>query len=81
MTYTLEEATVERYLDLNTAQRAGLQAIAGALARAVRAGIESGSLTVRDGVVFLADSPTIRPEPQDTEALSVQFGQIASEVS
>jgi len=57
--YTLDEQSTGRYQSLETAQRAGLQALASAIARAVRAGLESGRFTVEDGVVIIAKPHTM----------------------
>ena len=59
MTFALDERSGERFVSLEAAQRAGLQAIASAIARAVRAGLEDGRYAVKGGIVVPAD-PTTR---------------------
>jgi hypothetical protein len=51
-----EEKSTEQYPSLEVAQRAALQALGGAIARAVRAGLDSGCFVIVDGVVRLPES-------------------------
>jgi hypothetical protein len=79
MTTQWTEATTNRHSSLEAAQRSSLQALGGAIARAVRAGLESGRFVVVDGVVRLAESSTIcSPTPAqegERDALSTSPGQ------
>ena len=55
----IEEKSTDRFCSLEAAQRAGLEAIAGSLAQAVRANLKSGRYVVDDGVVRVAEMSTI----------------------
>lgn len=57
--FSVEIAGGARHDSIEEAQQAAMQALAAAIARAVRAGLESGRYIVRDGVVILSNSPTI----------------------
>lgn len=62
--YPIEMHGSDRYTSLEEARRAALQPIAAAVARAIRAGIESGRYVVADGIVVLAgkSKPTRSPQ-------------------
>jgi|GEM_PF-5810475 len=57
--FVLDVESTTTYNSVEETQQAALQALAGAIARAVRAGLDSGRYVVEDGVVIPADSPTI----------------------
>jgi len=57
--FTLEIESTTTYESVQETQQAALQALAGAIARAVRAGLEGGRYVVEDGVVIPAELPTI----------------------
>ena len=65
--FPLEEHGAKRHIDLAANQGAGLAAVAGPLARAIRAGLASGRYVLEDGVVKLAESPTMLTIPADEE--------------
>ena len=57
--YVLDIKSTTTYQSVEETQQAALQALAAAIARAVRAGLDSGRYVVEDGVVIPTDSPTI----------------------
>jgi hypothetical protein len=61
MTGQWVEKGTNQHSSREAAQRASLQTLGSAIARAVRAGLESGRFVVVDGVVRLSKSPYNMP--------------------
>jgi hypothetical protein len=55
----IEEQSTDRFRSLEAAQRAGVEAIASALASAVRASLKNGRYIIDDGVVRVVETSTI----------------------
>jgi len=57
--FVLEIESTTTYQSVRETQQAALQALAGAIARAVRAGLDGGRYVVEAGVVIPAKTSTI----------------------
>jgi len=62
-TFAIEEVGTDTYPSPEAANRAAIPEIAQTIVHIIRAGLESGRFVVIDGVVKLAESPTISSTP------------------